>query len=101
MKVNYPVKFTTPSSSSVNKSENKGSISRPASSEASESPVVDKGGVNLSNSASFVQGLRDVSQEIPEIRVEEVEQAKADIESGTLGSDKDYDQAVTALLLEL
>ena len=53
------------------------------------------------NNANNIENEVVVPQEVPEIRSEEVEQAKADLESGNLGTEKDYDQAVTALLLEL
>ena len=96
MKINHPIKVS-PSTSSISASKSKaGQLSSPETSRKS-----GKSGVNLSNSANFIQSLKDASQEFTSIRQELVDEARADIESGSLGSEQDYEQAITALLMEL
>ena len=58
--------------------------------------------IQLSESASFVQNLRSTAETMDpeEVRSEVVDQAKSDIRDGTLGSKKDYEQTITALLME-
>ena len=58
--------------------------------------------IQLSESASFVQSLRSTAETIDpeEVRSEIVEQAKSDIRDGKLGSKEDYEQTITALLME-
>ena len=63
-----------------------------------------KGSISLSASAGFIQELREsVSPQSTsdEIRSDAVAAAKKDIEDGTLGSQEDMKQTVTALLIEL
>ena len=97
MKINQPIKIST-TTSSVSKSSSKSGVKSPSKGASSGASAK---GVSLSNSANFVQSMREASEQIPEIRSDIVEQAKADIESGNLGNEKDYEQAVTALLMEL
>lgn len=54
--------------------------------------------VALSSSARFVQDLRDSVSTTPTIRAEVVEQAKADIAAGRLGSEAEIDAALDSLL---
>ena len=58
--------------------------------------------VDLSESASFVQSLRSTAEgtDPDEVRSDVVEQSKADIRDGKLGSKEDYEQSITALLME-
>ena len=58
--------------------------------------------VQLSDSASFVQDLKEAAEQLsPEsVRPEVVEQAKRDIKEGKLGSKDDYEQTINALLSE-
>jgi hypothetical protein len=58
-------------------------------------------GVSLSGNASFIQSIRDSAQLEPAVRSEMVDQAKNDIAAGELGSPKDYEKTITALLMEL
>ena len=57
--------------------------------------------VFLSDTAQFIQSLRETMIDQPEARDELVALARADLESGALGSDADYDRAVDALLSEV
>ena len=58
--------------------------------------------VELSESASFVQNLRTTAETMnpEEVRSDVVEQSKADIRDGKLGTQEDYDQSITAFLME-
>ena len=58
--------------------------------------------VQLSDTASFVQDLKESAEQLSpdSVRPEVVEQAKRDIKEGKLGSKEDYEQAINALLLE-
>ncbi len=58
--------------------------------------------VQLSDTASFVQELKESAELLsPEaVRPEVVEQAKRDIKEGKLGSKEDYEQTINALLSE-
>ena len=58
--------------------------------------------VQLSDTAGFVQDLKEAAEQLsPEgVRPEVVEQAKRDIKEGKLGSKEDYEQAINALLSE-
>ena len=96
MKINQPVNIS-PTSTSIGAS--KGKSAQLNSSEVSKKP--GKPGLKLSNSANFIQSLKDATADFTSIRQEMVDEAKADIESGRLGTDADYDQTITALLMEL
>ena len=96
MKINHPVDIS-PTSTSLSASKGKsGQLSSPETSRKS-----GRSGVNLSDSANFIQSLKDASQDFTSIRQELVDEAKADIESGKLGTEKDFEQTITALLMEL
>ncbi|MEC7986830.1 MAG: hypothetical protein VX278_16800 [Myxococcota bacterium] len=74
---------------------------RSAASAASAQPSASSQ-VQLSETASFVQELKEAAEQLsPEaIRPEVIEQARRDIKEGKLGSEEDYEQAVNALLSE-
>lgn len=57
--------------------------------------------VSISEDARFLSDLREAATRLEEIRPDVVEQARADIEQGLLGTDEDYDRAIEALLMEL
>lgn len=57
--------------------------------------------VVLSDTAMFIQSLRETVVDIPEVREELVEITRADLDSGAIGSEADYDRAVDALFPEL
>ncbi len=54
--------------------------------------------VSRSELLQFIQDLKEDAGRMPPVRADLVEQAKADIASGALGSDEDLDAAVNALL---
>ena len=58
--------------------------------------------VELSDSAGFVQALKEAAEQVEpqSVRHEVVEQAKRDIREGKLGSKEDYEQAINALFSE-
>ena len=93
MKINKP--YNISGSHQLGKTSSKGGRDTAvAHSNAHES------GVKLSGSASFIQTMREAVVSSG-IRTEVVEQAKEDIENQTIGSETDYNQSVTALLVEL
>ena len=96
MKINQPVNIS-PTSTSIGASKGKANQSDALTTSKKNS----RSGVNLSDSAHFIQKLKDASQDFTSIRQELVDEAKADIESGGLGTEKDYEQTITALLMEL
>ena len=55
--------------------------------------------IELSGAARFIQNLRSDASELPDLRMDAVEQAKADVANGTLGTEEDLEAAVDALLL--
>lgn len=57
--------------------------------------------VVLSDTAKFIQSLRETVASMPEARAEMVEAARSDLEAGILGNEADFDRAVDALLTEL
>ena len=61
-------------------------------------PKTPSDSVSLSGTARFIQGLRDSAGSTPEIRTDVVEQARADVASGRLGSDQDVEAALDGLL---
>lgn len=57
--------------------------------------------VVLSDTARFIQSLRETVVDQPEARDELVAMTRAELESGAFGSEEDLDRAVDALLVEL
>lgn len=57
--------------------------------------------VSISDEARFLAELRDAATEMKPIRQDVVEQARADIEAGRLGTEEDMSRAIEALLMEL
>ena len=57
--------------------------------------------VVLSETAQFIQSLRETVVNQPEARDELIALTRAEIGAGSVGSDVDYDRAVDALLSEL
>ena len=102
MKINRSGRFQ---SSSVSRSGlGVGKSSSPRASEGLDSGSGSKGSISLSASAGFIQELREsISPQSTsdEVRTDAVASAKKDIEEGTLGSEDDMKQAITALLIEL
>ena len=78
-----------------------GKKERTSVSKSDSSSEVPKDGVSLSEDGSFIQVLRQAAQGQEPLRSELVEQAKQDLESGLLGTQKDYEQAINALMQEL
>ena len=58
--------------------------------------------VELSESAGFVQGLREMAEGVDpqEVRQDVVEASREDLRKGLLGSEQDYEQTINALLTE-
>ena len=77
-----------------------GKSSAPAS-EAASRREADAERVVLSETAQFIQSLRETVVDQPELRDELVAISRADLDSGVLGSEQDFDRAVDALLAEL
>jgi flagellar biosynthesis anti-sigma factor FlgM len=61
----------------------------------------NKDGVSLSGEAQWLSELKEAVESIPDVRVGEVQQAKADIASGEIGSESDLENAVNALFHEI
>lgn len=57
--------------------------------------------VVLSDTAQFIQSLRETVVDQPETRDELVAITRAEIDAGSFGTDADYDRAVDAILSEL
>ena len=57
--------------------------------------------VVLSDTAQFIQSLRETVVDQPESREDLIAITRAELESGALGSEEDLDRAVDALLVEL
>jgi hypothetical protein len=57
--------------------------------------------VVLSDTAQFIQSLRETIIDAPEARLQLVERARSDLEAGILGNEADFDRAVDSLLTEL
>ena len=55
-------------------------------------------GVHLSDDSALIQAFREAAQGQEPARAELIEQAKADIANGLLGTEEDMQQAITALL---
>ena len=93
MKINKPYSVTNPRQiGGANTKGGKGN--------SVDSADISRPGVKLSGSASFVQTMREAVNATG-IRTEVVAQAQEDIQNQTLGTDSDYNQTVTALLVEL
>ena len=93
MKINKP--YNIPGAHQLGKSSSKsGKV------DALTSDNAQKPGVTLSGSANFVQTMREAASTFG-VRTEVVLRAQQDIENQVLGSEMDYNQAVTALLVEL
>lgn len=61
----------------------------------------NKDGVSLSGEAQWLSDLKGAIESIPDVRVDEVQQAKVDIASGEIGSEVDLENTVNALLHEV
>jgi flagellar biosynthesis anti-sigma factor FlgM len=57
--------------------------------------------VSLSGEAQWLSELKEAIDSIPDVRVDEVERAQADIASGDLGIEADLENTVNALLHEI
>jgi hypothetical protein len=57
--------------------------------------------VVLSDTAQFIQSLRETVVDQPEAREELVAITRAELQAGSFGLDADYDRAVDSLLSEL
>jgi hypothetical protein len=86
----------------VNQNESVPKSSKKKSSSSESSSTQDTTHVELSESASFVQGLREAAEgtDPQEVRMDVVESSREDVRKGLLGSDEDYEQAISALLIE-
>ena len=83
-----------------NESISKNSKKKSASSESSS--VEETAQVELSQSADFVQSLKEAAEIVnpQSVRMDVVEASREDMRRGLLGSEEDYEQAITALLIE-
>ena len=57
--------------------------------------------ISLSSDARFLNELRQATEEIPEVRMDVVEQTRAELAAGTIGTEQDLERAIDALLMEL
>lgn len=57
--------------------------------------------VSISEEARFLSEVRESAGTMEDVRADKVEQARADIANGTLGTEEDYRRAVEALMMEL
>ena len=75
---------------------NLGSSTKQSNSISGNSPSI-----SLSAKGSFISSLQQELSNTPQVRVDIVEQARRDVESGQLGNEKDIQEAVTAIIIEL
>ena len=61
----------------------------------------DSSGVQLSSNSALIQSFREAARGQEPVSTQLVEQAKNDLAQGLLGSEEDFEQAITALLQEL
>ena len=61
----------------------------------------DSSGVQLSSDSALIQSFREAARGQEPVSAQLVEQAKNDLAQGLLGSEEDFEQAITALLQEL
>lgn len=87
----------------INQNDSVSKSGKKKSSGASEH-VSTEGGtqVELSDSADFVQTLREIAEKTdPQaVRMDVVEASREDLRRGLLGTDEDYEQTIASLLLE-
>ena len=57
--------------------------------------------VSLSSKGAFISSLQQEMSNTPAMRMDMIEQAKEDVNSGHLGNSNDIKQAVTAIIIEL
>jgi len=57
--------------------------------------------VRLSDTARFIQGLRDSADSTPDVREDAVATARADLAAGRLGGEQDVEAALDGLLAGL
>ncbi len=57
--------------------------------------------VQLSGEAQWMQELKGAMDDIPDVRMDEVNRARQDIENGDLGNAEDLENAVNALMHEI
>ena len=86
----------------VNQNESVSKNSKKKSPTSETSSAEETTHVELSESASFVQGLREAAEGVnpQEVRMDVVESSREDVRKGLLGSVEDYEQAISALLIE-
>ena len=87
----------------INQNDSMSKSGKKKSSGASEH-VSTEGGtqVELSDSADFVQNLREIAEgtDTQAVRMDVVEASREDLRRGLLGTDEDYEQTIAALILE-
>ena len=57
--------------------------------------------VQLSGEAQWMQELKGAMDDIPDVRMDEVNRARQDIQNGDLGNAEDLENAVNALMHEI
>ena len=87
----------------INQNDSVSKSGKKKSSGTSET-LLEGGGtqVELSDSADFVQNLREIAENTdPQaVRMDVVEETREDLRRGLLGTDEDYEQTIASLLLE-
>jgi hypothetical protein len=87
----------------INQNESVSKSSKKKGAESSNSTSAEGGTqVELSESAGFVQGLRELAEgtDPQSVRMDVVESSREDLRRGLLGTDEDYEQAIASLVLE-
>ncbi len=84
----------------VESKETKDATDTKSDTASTSSPISDSG-VQLSEDSALIQTLREAAKGQEPSRTELIQQAKEDIANGLLGSEEDFQQAITALLQEL
>ena len=87
----------------INQNDSVSKSGKKKSSGASEHTSTEGGTqVELSDSADFVQTLREIAENTdPQaVRMDVVEASREDLRRGLLGTDEDYEQTIASLLLE-
>ena len=68
---------------------------------AQAASAVGRDQVSLSSDASFLTDLRGAMSQLGDIRSDVVEQTRAEVEAGQIGTEDDFQHAIDALLMEL
>ena len=72
-----------------------------ATTQTTPTSAISRDQVSLSSDASFLGELRAATAELSDVRTDVVEQTRAELASGSFGSEADLERTIDALLMEL